>query len=103
MKLNTTGSASDLLNTAGSGGLIRDDQGNWIEGFLRNIGHTNSFLVEIWALRDGLLLCYHMNLLAIIVELDARALVDALNNPAYANTVLSPLFDDCKQLVTRIP
>ena len=103
MKLNTDGSASDLLNATGSGGLIRDGQGNWIEGFSRNIGHTNSFLVEIWALRDGLQLCYHMNLHAVIVELDARALVDALNNPAYANTILSPLFDDCKQLVTRIP
>ena len=44
-----------------------------------------------------------MNLQSVIVELDARALVDALNNPAYANTILSPLFDDCKQLVTRIP
>ena len=57
MKLNTDRLASDLLNAAGSGGLIRDDQGNWIEGFSRNIGHTNSFLIEIWALRDGLLLC----------------------------------------------
>ena len=28
VKLNTNGSASDLLNVAGCGGLMRDDQGN---------------------------------------------------------------------------
>ena len=40
---------------------------------------------------------------SIIVELDASIVVDALNNPVYANTILSPLFDDCKQLVAHIP
>ena len=96
VKLNTNGSFSDLLNAAGYGGLIRDDQGNWIGGFSRHIGNTDSFLAEIWALRDGLQLCHHMNLQFVIVELDASTVIDALNNPVYTNTILSPLFDDCK-------
>ena len=103
VKLNMDRSSSDPMNMAGGGGLIRDDQGNWIAGFLRNIGKTNSFTAKIWALRDGLLLCHQINLPAVIVELDAKALVDALSNPAYANSIISPLFDDCRQLVTRIP
>ena len=96
VKLNTNGSFSDLLNAAGYGGLIRDDQGNWIGGFSRHIGNTDSFLAKIWALRDGLQLCHHMNLQSVIVELDASTVIDALNNPVYTNTILSPLFDDCK-------
>lgn len=44
-----------------------------------------------------------MNLTVVIVELDAKALVDALNNPKYSNSVIYPLFDDCKQLAIRIP
>ena len=44
-----------------------------------------------------------MNSPTVIVELDAKALVDVLSNPAYANFIISPLFDDCRQLVTRIP
>lgn len=44
-----------------------------------------------------------MNLIVVIVELDAKALVDALNNPSYSNSAISPLFDDCKQLAIRIP
>lgn len=61
------------------------DRGNWVVGFSRKIGKANSFLAEIWALRDGLISCNQLNLNAVMVELDAKALVDALNNPFYVN------------------
>ena len=38
-----------------------------------------------------------------MVELDAKALVDAFKNPSYANTIVSSLFDDCKRLAAQIP
>ena len=60
-------------------------------------------MAEFWALRDGLMLCNQMNLSDVIVELDAKALVDAFRNPSYANSVIFPLFEDCKQLASRIP
>lgn len=44
-----------------------------------------------------------MNLSDVIIELDAKALVDALNNPVYTNYAISLLFDDCRQLPTQIP
>ena len=40
---------------------------------------------------------------ALIVELDAKALVVALTNPSYSNTVVSGLFDDCRQLLSVFP
>ena len=98
-KLNTDGAASGPTNRASCGGLIRNDQGNWLMGFSRNIGQANSFMAECWALRDGLLLCLQQNLQNIVIELDASALVAALNSPMYVNAVVSPLFDDCRQLV----
>lgn len=103
LKLNTDGAANDLLNSIGAGGVVRDDRGNWVVGFFRKIGKTNNFAVEIWALHDGLYLCNQMNLASIIVELDSKALVDALNNPSYANSMISPLFDDCRLLASNIP
>lgn len=36
------------------------------------------------------------------LELDAKALVNALNNPLFSNSVISSLFEDCKQLVAQI-
>ena len=49
------------------------------------------------------MLIHQMKLPAIIIELDAKALVDALKNPRYDNSVISPLFDDCKVLISQIP
>ena len=39
------------------GGLIRKPAGDWITGFMRNIGCTESAAAELWVLRDGLSLC----------------------------------------------
>lgn len=38
-----------------------------------------------------------------MVELDTKALVDALNNPFYVNSIISSLFDDCRRLAAQIP
>ena len=103
LKLNTDGSFDDLLGNIGGGGLIRNEQGDWVAGYTKKVGKANSFVAEAWALRDGLMLCNQMNLSNVIVELDAKALVDALNNPDFNNSVISPLFDDCKQLAAQIP
>ena len=82
-KLNTDGSLVAALGSATGGGLIRDSKGNWVTGFTRKLGNANSFTAEVWALRDGLMLCVQKKIPAVIVKMDAKALVDALNNPSY--------------------
>lgn len=51
-----------------------------------------------------------MNLRAVMIELDAKSLVDTLNKSSYYNSVISPLLDDCspllddcKLLISQIP
>ncbi|KAK9991008.1 hypothetical protein SO802_025993 [Lithocarpus litseifolius] len=101
MKLNTDGSFDDLLEVAGEGGLIRDEQGNWVAGYTRRVGRANSFIAEGWALKDGLVLCSQLNLSSIIVESDAKALINAFNNLVHDNSVVFPLLDDCKELAAQ--
>lgn len=103
LKLNTDGSSNGVIGTVAGGGLIRDVFGNWVTRFTRRIGRADSFATEIWALQDGLRLCRQLNLPAIIVELDAKALVEVLNNPSYYNSVISPLLDDYKCLISQFP
>lgn len=103
LKLNTDGSYDDLLGNARGGSLIRDEQGQWVAGFTRKIGRANSFIAEAWALRDGLVLCKQMNWTKVIVELDAKVLVDALNNRGSHTTMISPLIEDCRFLASQIP
>lgn len=89
-KLNTDGLSSGSVGIATGGSLIRDEVGNWVIGFSRRIGRVDSFVAEIWALRDGLQLCHQMNVRPVMIELDAKALVDVFNNSSYCNYVISP-------------
>ena len=99
MTLNINRASNDVLK----GGFIKDDEGNWVKWFSRKLGKINSSIAEIWALKDELLLCHQLKLAAVIIELDAKVLVDALNNLVYANSVISLLFDDCKVLMAWLP
>lgn len=72
-------------------------------GFARKIGPINSFIAELWALRDGLFLCLQAQVQALIVEMDAKVLVDALTNQNNSNVIISSLMDDCRQLAAQIP
>ena len=102
-KLNIDGSLVDSLGLAGGGGVVRDDQGNWVIGFARRIGPVNSFIAELWSLRDGLFLCVQAQVQALIVEMDAKALVDDFSNQTNSNVIISPLMKDCRQLASQIP
>ena len=33
--------------------------------------------------------------------MDAKAIVDVVGNPDYVNNIISPILDDCRQLITR--
>ena len=87
----------------GGGDLIKDEKGDWVIGFARKIRNTTSFMAELWALRDGLQLCLQIHAHFVIIELDAKAIVDAFNSQTYSNTIVSSVMDDCRHIVTRIP
>ena len=61
-------------------------------------------LAELWALQDGLLLCLQFHVQAVIIEMDAKAIVDAFshhNNSAFShhnnsNSIISSRVDDCR-------
>ena len=45
------------------------------------------------------MLCCNLNISSLVVELDAKAVVDIFLNPSYHNNVVSPILDDRRQLV----
>ena len=101
-KLNTDGFSLGNIGRAGGGGLIRDEEGNWILGFSRQIGVTSSFIAELWALRDGLILCVERSFTVVVIEMDAKAIFEVLNNPNNTNLIISSIVDDYRQLASRI-
>ena len=102
-KLNSDGSSSINSGIAGGGGLIRNSSGDWITCFTRNIGCTGSAAAEFWALRYGLSLCIQLQLYAVKIELDAKVIVSYLSDSSSYTGDLSPLIDDCKELLRQLP
>ena len=77
-KLNSNGSSMGNLGRAGGGGLIRDSKGEWVSDYARAIRYTTSVAAELWAFHDGINLCIDLNLENVIIELDAKFVVDLL-------------------------
>ena len=86
---------------AGCGGLVRSADGQWVVGFSKRIGATSSFAAEWWGLREGLQLCWNLNISCLEVEMDAKVIVDVVRNPDYVNNINSPILDDCRQLLSK--
>lgn len=55
---------------------MKDERGNWVIGFARNIGRASSFTAELWTLHDGLSICLARNFVMLEVEMDAKTIVD---------------------------
>ena len=78
--------------------MIRNHDRAWLKGFARGLGHTNSVLAELWALRDGLMLAKEMGIQQLIIELDALSVVILMNNES-KNLLMEPLLTDCRNLL----
>ena len=83
--LNMDGSAIGNPGVARGGSVLRDDAGLWVKGFARQIGHTTSFLAELWALRDGLTMCLDLSINALEIDLDTKVVADLMNNSGSSN------------------
>ena len=101
-KLDTDGLVIGNLGRASAGGLLRDSSGTWICEFSHNLGVTNSLEAEFWGLRDRLFLARDLNISKLIVEIDAKAIVDLINPMNVINMTSHPysaLINDCRYLI----
>ncbi|KAK8587507.1 hypothetical protein V6N12_021995 [Hibiscus sabdariffa] len=51
---NVNASISLAGGQATRGGVFRDENGNWINGFIRDIGRSSVLLAELWTVHDSL-------------------------------------------------
>ena len=86
---------------AGGCGLIRDHDGKWVKGFMRNIGQATSVAVEFWALRDGLMLAAQLGINHLHVELDAQVVVNLVLSKKAINNSCVALLNDCRYLLEQ--
>ncbi|KAM7463150.1 hypothetical protein LguiA_031271 [Lonicera macranthoides] len=102
IKINTDGSCSPEDHRGGFGGLVRTDQGKWVEGFCGYIGYADALKAELWGIRHALKLCKDRNWRNITIESDCLVAVKLVNdNDDEENHPNRILIDDCKYLVAE--
>ena len=95
VKVNFDGSSMGNPGLARGGGLIRNQEGEWVKGYVRVIGCATSVAAELWALRDGIRLCISLKLLVVVFELDAKLVVDLLKKDMEKSNGIDVLVADC--------
>ncbi|KAK8996274.1 hypothetical protein V6N11_076514 [Hibiscus sabdariffa] len=68
--LNVDGAVNLSTEIGSIGGLIRDNEGNWIMGFKQILGSTSIFNAELWAIYTGLKLAWDNSFERIILQSD---------------------------------
>ena len=103
LKLNSDGSSMGNPRLAGGGGLIRNEIGEWVRGYARAIGCATSVAAKLWALRDGIRLCISLKILALVIELDAKLVIDLSKKDVENLNGISVLVADCREGLKKIP
>ncbi|PRQ26177.1 putative RNA-directed DNA polymerase [Rosa chinensis] len=98
VKLNVDGARSNLHGNIGAGGVIRDQFGNWINGFLAHFGHGEVLEAEAWGMRLGLKLAADIGMDKVVVECDSKVLVNLVNNGVDELCPLKTVIDYCLHL-----
>lgn len=97
LKLNSDGAHDNISNLIAAGGIIRDENGNWICGYSKFLGFGNALLAELWGIHIGLSICIDRGLHNILVESDSQLAVNLiLNHNTAKNHVLFPLIESCR-------
>ncbi|GAU25598.1 hypothetical protein TSUD_260320 [Trifolium subterraneum] len=85
IKLNCDGAFRNSLGLAGCGGLFRDSDGRWIQGYARKIGTCDALCVEMWGMYLGMKLAWRQSFHHLQVESDSKTLVDMITGKVKIN------------------
>ena len=77
------------------------DRLEWVKGYMRNFGVATNITAEFWALRDDLILASQLGITQLLVELDAKVVVDLVLSRKPSNSPYSSLLNDCRFLLNR--
>jgi hypothetical protein len=77
VKLNTDGACKGRI-TAGCGGIIRNNRGDWLGGFAKHIGTCSAFTTKLWGVLEGLRYAWSMSFRLVELDVDSMAVVKVI-------------------------
>jgi ribonuclease HI len=97
--LNSDGAAKIGSKRAGCGGLLRNDAGVWIDGFVKKLGDTNAYMAELWGIYEGLKLALRHGVMHLELRTDSQIIVQSLQNSKEGSILGCALMKKIKRLV----
>ncbi|KAF7812710.1 RNA-directed DNA polymerase [Senna tora] len=76
IKINSDGAVKTSYNKARCGALIRDHNGTWISGVIRNLVNYSVLKTEAWGAFEGIKLARDLGYRKIILESDSQCLIN---------------------------
>ncbi|CAL1391272.1 unnamed protein product [Linum trigynum] len=80
VKLNLDGASNGNPGLAGAGGVLRDEAGQWISGFVAKIGEASAVLAELWAFYYGLELAWKAGCRTVMIESDSQLAIHLIHD-----------------------
>ncbi|KAL4558033.1 hypothetical protein LXL04_036229 [Taraxacum kok-saghyz] len=98
LKLNTDGSSLGNPGPSSYGGIIRDDGGAWVCGYVGNIGWDSTLGAELSGISMGLRLIRAMEFKKVVIETDSQAALLLLTvDGVHDSHPLKLLIEDCRR------
>lgn len=100
VKINTDGNKR-TDGTAGAASVIRNSNKKWIAGTTRRLFGVGVKMTELWAIFDGLMLCWNMGYKHVVLESDAQEVINLLKNPDSQPSSRTNLLSFCRDLLQK--
>ncbi|XVF62794.1 hypothetical protein PTKIN_Ptkin09bG0036900 [Pterospermum kingtungense] len=99
--LNVDGCMKSPSGVAGCGGLCRDHNGNWLHGFVYNIGVCSALEAEFWAVIKGLICAWDEGHRKVVLQCDSLSVVNCLKSGVIPRLAVKNLVEAVQNLMRR--
>ncbi|KAF7813402.1 putative ribonuclease H-like domain-containing protein [Senna tora] len=86
---------------AGCGGLIRNEKGEWLTGYMAKVGTGTVIFSELWALFYGLKLAWKSGWRKVELESDAKVIINQFKSGQVKSQPLHPICDSIRDLINQ--
>lgn len=98
--INTDGASKGKPGISGAEGLIRNHHGDWIKGFLANLGNGSNMRAEAWAVFFGLDLAWKEGLRKVEVHSDSQVIIGMIKGRRCSRR-FKPIMDAIWNMLNR--
>ncbi|KAK8476470.1 hypothetical protein V6N11_000009 [Hibiscus sabdariffa] len=99
-QLNVDGVVEVGSNSAATGGVLRNGNGDWVFEFARSIGKCSTILVELWVVLDGLKHAWRLGIHKVAILSDIHKALVSIED-ASSDHIGSAIILDIREILSR--